>query len=115
MGNKKNVVKKGSAQAQSYVIRKQLIENARDTTIFQDGMQNALDIASLVLHETYGFGAERLKRFAEGYTKKFSEVQARTREDTDKQKWYSDAQFETEMKIAWGPYYQPHEVRYAED
>lgn len=116
MGKKKNAVKKGSSQAQNYANRVAAATEATNMVIFQDGMQTALDIASLVLHDVYGFGPDRLKRFSEGFTEKFGDVQKRNREDKeDKARWYSEEQFEREMRDAWGPYYQTRKVRYCED
>lgn len=113
---KKQGVKKGSHQAQAYAKRVAATTEATRMVVFQDGMQTALDIASLVLHDVYGFGPDRLKRFSEGFTEKFSHVQKNNREDKeDKDRWYSEEQFEREMREAWGPYYQNRQVRYCED
>lgn len=76
----------------------------------------ALDISSLVLNQDFGLGPERLKRFAEKFQGMFSEAMQRNREDKDdKDRWYSEQKFEEAMKRAWGPYYEPRNVRYAED
>lgn len=113
---KKQGVKKGSHQAQTYAKRVAAATEATNLVIYQDGIQIAMDIASLVLHDVYGFGPERLKRFSEGFTEKFSHVQMNNREDSeDKDRWYSEEQFEREMREAWGDYYQPRKVRYCED
>ena len=115
MGSKKIGVKKGSAQARSYAARNKAITEATRQTLFYDGMQYALDIASVVLNEEYGFGPDRLKRFGSGFSKKFAEVQDRSRADDDKDRWYSEEQFEAELRNAWGPYYTPRKERYKED
>lgn len=113
---KKQGVKKGSVQAKTYANRVSAAREATNMVIFQDGMQTALDITSLVLHDIYGFGPDRLKRFAEGFEKKFSLVQRNNREDNeDRDRWYSEEQFEREMREAWGQYYQPRQIRYCED
>ena len=115
MGNKKLGVKKGSAQAKAFAARSRAITQATRETLFYDGMQHALDIASIVLNEEYGFGPERLKKFGIGFGNKFSEVQARARADDDKDRWYSEEQFENELRKAWGEYYTPRKDRYHED
>ena len=113
---KKNGVKKGSEQAQDYLDRTQRLVDARNTTFFRDGMQNALDIASLALREEFGFGPERLKRFVIRFQTVFTDVQKDNLKDKeDKDRWYSEHIFETRMQEAWGPYYQSREVRYGED
>lgn len=113
---KKMGVKKGSPQAQNFLNRTQRKIDAKNLVIFQDGMQNALDIASLALRAEFGFGPERLHRFGLRFERMFSEVQQANIEDgrDDKDAWYSDEKFEASMKEAWGPYYQTREVRYAE-
>ena len=117
MGNKKKGVKKGSYQAQTYSRRVNAAREATNLTIFQDGMQHAIDITSMVLHKTFGFGPERLKKFGDGFQDKFSEIQQYSREDRadDKDQWYSEERFENELKEAWGPYYTPRAIRYDED
>ena len=117
MSKKKNGVKKGSYQAQTYSNRVNAARAATNLTIFQDGMQHALDVASLILHDSFGFGPERLKKFAIGVQDRFSEIQKDSREDKadDKERWYSEEKFEAELKAAWGPYYTPRAIRYDED
>lgn len=115
MGKKNNGVKKGSAQAKSYAAKAKAMTKATQETIFYDGMQYALDIASIVLNEEYGFGPERLKKFGTGFSAKFAEVQERSRADDDKDRWYSEEQFENELRKAWGEYYTPRKERYHED
>lgn len=116
MGNSKKIgVKKGSVQANNYAARTKAITQATRETIFYDGMQYALDIASVVLNEEYGFGPDRLKRFGIGFSNKFAEVQERSRADDDKDRWYSEEQFENELRKAWGEYYTPRKERYHED
>ena len=117
MGNKKKGVKKGSYQAQTYANRVNAARAATNLTIFQDGMQQSLDIASIVLHNVFGFGPERLKKFGAGFQEKFAEVQKKSREDKadDKDQWYFEEQFENELRAAWGQYYTPRAIRYDED
>lgn len=117
MSKKKNGVKKGSYQAQTYTNRVNAAREATNLTIFQDGMQHALDIASIVLNETFGFGPERLKKFGIGFQDKFAEIQEESREDkeNDKERWYSEEQFENALKKAWGQYYTPRAIRYNEE
>jgi len=114
MGGKKNGVKKGSTQAKNFAARNKAITEATRMTLFYDGMQHALDITSIVLNEEFGLGQERLKKFGLAFEKKFAEIQERSRADDDKDRWYSEEQFENELRRAWGPYYTPRKERYNE-
>ena len=116
MSKKKNCVKKGSEQAKTYL--RQAAERVEDKkmTLYREAMQASADIASLVLNQEFGFGPERLKRFADGFIRMHHEVRVLDREDQDdKDAWYSVQMFEDAMKRAWGEYYQPREVRFSDD
>lgn len=93
----------------------QLAQKKKDWTrnVYYYTQQETLDAASLTLHELYGFGPERLKRFGEAFIQKFHEIQKLNREDKDDpDREYSRKKFEDAMKEAWGPYYAPREERY---
>ena len=93
----------------------QLVQKKKDWTrnVYYYTQQETLDAASLTLHELYGFGPERLKRFGEAFIKKFQEIQELSRSDgDDADRVYSRQKLEDAMKEAWGPYYAPREERY---
>lgn len=116
MSKKKFGVKKGSDQANSYLDKSRRIVEAKRLVIFEDGMQYALDIASVVMNQEFGFGQDRLRRFSEAFDKLFQEIQAESRSDRDdKDRWYSEQKFEDAMMKAWGKFYEPRSVRYRED
>lgn len=75
------------------------------------GRQEMGDIAAIVLHEEFGFGPERLKRFSEKVNEKIHEVSTMGRQDTPDGE-YSRAKFEAALREAYGEYYQPREERY---
>jgi hypothetical protein len=112
----KKGVKKGSQQALSYTAKQQSLRQAQDITLFQDGIQTAIDITMIVLNQEFGLGCERLKRFNEEFSLMFSDVMQKRREDKDdSDRWYSEQKFEEALKRACGPYYVEKKVRYAED
>lgn len=83
--------------------------------VYNYTQQETLDAASLALHELFGFGPERLKRFGEAFIKTFHEIQELSRQDTgDNMKEYSVEKVEQAMREAWGPYYVPRGKRYEE-
>lgn len=108
----KHAVKKGSARAP---LAERMAEKKKAWTrnVYMFTQQETLDAASLTLHEIYGFGPDRLKRFGEAFIAKFHEIQELNRNDNDDpDREYSRAKFEEAMKEAWGPYYSPREERY---
>ena len=108
----KHAVKRGKGTT-SYADR--LTQQKRDWTknVYYFTQQETLDAASLTLHELYGFGPERLKRFGEAFIKKFQEIQELNKSDKDDaEREWSRQRFEDAMKEAWGPYYAPREERY---
>ena len=111
----KHAVKRGK-QTAPLAERMQEKKKAWTRNVYIFTQQETLDSASLTLHELFGFGPERLKRFGEAFTKKFHEIQQLNREDNDDpDREYSRAKFEEAMKDAWGPYYCPREERYANE
>ena len=108
----KHAVKRGSAKG-NYLERQQERKKAWTRNVYAFTQQETLDAASLVLHDLYGFGPERLKRFGEAFLQKFHEIQELNREDSDDpDREYSRAKFEDAMKAAWGQYYDERDVRY---
>lgn len=78
------------------------------------GEQYANDVASITLHQVYGFAEERQKRFCEAFVSNYNQFREEEREDLeiDDEKVYSTAKFEERLKIAAGKYYVPREERY---
>lgn len=112
MSKKKNAVKRGTPKA-PLINRMQENKKAWTRNVYLFTQQETLDAASLTLHELYGFGPERLKRFGDAFTEKFHEIQELNRNDSDDpDREYSRQKFEDAMKAAWGPYYAPREERY---
>lgn len=108
----KHAVKRGTPKA-PFTDRMKEKKMAWTRNVYMFTQQETLDAASLTLHELYGFGPERLKRFGEAFEKKFHEIQELNREDEDDaDRVYSRQKFEDAMKQAWGDYYEPREVRY---
>ena len=108
----KHAVKRGG-QNVPLAERMQEKKKAWTRNVYIFTQQETLDAASLTLHELYGFGPERLKRFGEAFIQKFHEIQALNRSDSDDpNREYSRAKFEEAMKEAWGEYYSPREERY---
>lgn len=108
----KHAVKRGSQTAPlADRMKEKKIAWTRNVYIFTQ--QETLDAASLTLHELFGFGPERLKRFGDAFTKKFHEIQELNRNDhDDPDREYSRAKFEEAMKEAWGQYYCERDKRY---
>ena len=108
----KHAVKRGTPQP-NYQERQEAKKKAWTRNVYLFTQQETLDAASLTLHELYGFGPERLKRFGEAFIQKFHEIQELNREDKDDpDREYSREKFEKAMQEAWGPYYAPREERY---
>lgn len=108
----KHAVKRGTPQA-NYQERQEAKKKAWTRNVYEYTQQETLDAASLVLHELYGFGPERLKRFGEAFVAKFHQIQQLSREDKDDpDREFSRVRFEEAMQEAWGPYYAPREERY---
>lgn len=111
----KHAVKRGSGNG-TYAERQLEKKQAWTRNVYAFTQQETLDAASLVLHDLYGFGPERLKRFGEAFLVKFREIQELNRSDKDDpDREYSRHKFEEAMKAAWGQYYDPREVRYNKD
>lgn len=75
------------------------------------GRQEMGDIVAIVLHEEFGFGPERLKRFAEKVNDKIREVTVIGTQDT-RDGEYTKIKFEEAVREAFGKHYQPRDVRY---
>lgn len=77
-------------------------------------VRQCLDMACIAMNEEFGFGEDRLKRFADAYSRVWSEYAGLTVEDArdDKTIEYSAAKFEERLKEICGRYYTPRDVRY---
>ena len=102
----KQKVKKGSAQAKSFAERKQDDHTFWTVKVMAYTQQDILDAVGLVLHDEFGFGADRLKRFCESFNSKYDEIHSLGDDE------YTIAIIEKAMRQAWGKYYQPREQRY---
>lgn len=109
--SKKRGVKKGSAQAQSYAVRKKIDDEVTAVSIIAYTQQEMLDAMALCLSEFYGFGAERQRKFKEALETKYTEIHALQKTDTDDGE-YSRTKIEEALKRACGKYYVPHDERY---
>ena len=108
----KHAVKRGAGKG-TYLERQTEKKQAWTRNVYAFTQQETLDAASLVLHDLFGLGPERLKRLGDAFVVKFSEIQELNRNDKDDpDRVYSREKFEAAMKAAWGPYYEPREVRY---
>lgn len=109
----KHAVRRDRNSKQTYSERLQQKKQGWTRNVYLFTQQETLDAASLALNEHFGFGPERLRRFAEAFIAKFTEIQKLNQEDRDDEdSVFSRQRFEDSMKAAWGPYYAPREVRY---
>ncbi len=76
-----------------------------------EGRQNVADIAMLVLNRKFGFGAERLRAFADGVQDAYGEWADLWNGDT-KDKEFAEAKMDRALKQICGPYFAPWEERY---
>lgn len=78
------------------------------------GEQYANDIASITLHETFGFADERQKRFCDDFVKNYNYFREAERLDreVDEDTEYSRHEFEEILKAAVGVHYMPYDERY---
>lgn len=104
-------VKKGSAQARSYVNRKEEERILWTVNVLAYAQQETLDAVSLALNESFGFGEERLKRFHDAFSEKYAEIRKLENSDV-KDREYFTAKMENALQAAWGKYYQTREERY---
>ena len=110
---KKHGVKRGTGESGTFAQRQAARKKAWTRNVYVYTQQETMDAASLVLHEIYGFGPERLKRFGEAFKAKFQEIQELDMSDSDDpDRVYSREKFENAMQEAWGQYYEPRELRY---
>lgn len=72
------------------------------------------DMALLALADTFGFGEDRLRRFADAYAEMWSKWARATLNDAkdDKDAEYSREKYEEKMRQICGKYYVPREERY---
>lgn len=108
---KKAGVKKGSAQAKSYVSQMHTEKMAWTIKTIAYAQQEMLDAMALTLSEFYGFGPERCKRFHDQFEEKYAELRKIENEDADDREYFI-ATVERALKNAYGQYYEPRETRY---
>lgn len=77
-------------------------------------IRQSLDMACIALNDAFGFGADRLRRFADAYQRTWMDYAHMTVDDAsdDKNIVYSVAKFEEKLKSICGRYYVPREQRY---
>lgn len=73
--------------------------------------QEMMDYAIIVLHEMFGFGPDRCKKFCDQVNEAVNEMDAIKRADT-KDLEYTVSKFEEHVQAAAGPYYCEREERY---
>ena len=103
-------VKKG--QGETYAQRLQREREIWTVKVIAYTQQEILDAVSLALHEGFGFGEERLKKFKEAFDSKYAEIRDLEKDDDDKEGTYSLYVTEKALAEAWGKYYEPRERRY---
>lgn len=109
--SKKQGVKKGSAQAQSFVAQKETEKTIWTMKVLAYAQQEMLDAMALTLAEFYGFGPERNKRFHDRFEEKYAEIRRLENEDTEDRE-YCEEVVELALQKAYGQYYEPRDVRY---
>lgn len=104
----KRGVKKGSAQAASFAATKTAEKQLWTVKVIAYTQQEILDAVELTLHEYFGFGPKRQKRFHDGFMCKYDEICALEKTDDD----YAKAKIEQALQAACGEHYSPREERY---
>lgn len=104
----KRGVKKGSSPANSFAARKQAEKQLWTVKVIAYTQQEILDAVNLTLHEFFGFGPKRQKRFREGFLRKYDEIRALEKTDDD----YAKEKIEQALRAACGENYEPRETRY---
>lgn len=104
-------IKKGSAQAASYAEREKRRKELQTVKVIAITQQMILDAVALTLNEEFGLGEERLKRFQVAFDKKYAEIRALEKDDTEDGE-YSRFKMEKALQAACGKYYAPYEERY---
>lgn len=93
-------------------LQKQYEKKMYDMRLFT--LQYAMDAAVIALHEEFGVGAERARRFCLAYMKYIHEISALINEDgkTDKGAEYARAKIDEKLQSIMGEYFAPWEIRY---
>lgn len=104
----KRGVKKGSLQARSFMDRLQERKDIETIKLIVYSQQEIMDAVYLTLHQEFGLGPDRLKRFHDAFEAKFAEIKALAREDDD----LAIAKMEQALKAACGKHYQNRVERY---
>lgn len=103
-------LKKG--QGETYAQRVQREREEWTVKVIAYTQQEILDAVCLTLNEEFGLGEERLKRFQVAFDKKYAEIRAVERDDSEDGE-YSRFKVEQALQNACGKYYVPHEERYS--
>lgn len=112
MSKKKRLgVKKGSAQALSYVAEQQNKNTVGDLRMIAITEQEMLDYVHRTLHKYFGFGPERQKKFHDGFEELYGEHKELEKTDSPDREYAKEVN-ERALKAALGPYYQPRSIRY---
>lgn len=77
-------------------------------------IQQCKDMMLIAANDAFGFGADRLKRFADAYDAVFEEFAQMVVEDAkdDQDIWYSTGKCEERLREILGVHYVPREERY---
>lgn len=102
-------LKKG--QGETYAQRVQREREEWTVKVIAYTQQEILDAVCLTLNEEFGLGEERLKRFQVAFDKKYAEIRAVERDDSEDGE-YSRFKVEQALQNACGKYYVPHNERY---
>lgn len=102
-------LKKG--QGETYAQRVQREREEWTVKVIAYTQQEILDAVCLTLNEEFGLGEERLKRFQVAFDKKYAEIRAVERDDSEDGE-YSRFKVEQALQNACGKYYVPREKRY---
>lgn len=102
-------LKKG--QGETFAQRVQREREEWTVKVIAYTQQEILDAVCLTLNEEFGLGEERLKRFQVAFDKKYAEIRAVERDDSEDGE-YSRFKVEQALQNACGKYYVPHNERY---
>ena len=108
---KRTGIKKHSTQAKSYVKQKEADKMVWTLKVLAYTQQEMLDAVALTLSEFYGFGPDRQKQFHDNFEKKYTEIRKIERDDSIDKEYFTE-KIEQALKVAFGKYYEPREVRY---
>lgn len=112
---KKNGVKRTKAGRNAFYAAKQAAKQQEHEIwtmkVIAYTEQEMIDTMSLVLHDYFGWGQQRLHKFHDCFEEKHQEIM-RLRQDDCEDLEYSEAKIEQALQAAWGTDYEPRSVRY---